>query len=123
MKQRRNYDLPAGGQVDIGFKRICRLNELKNGIGKRFIIDETEVALFNINNEIFALSNVCPHQHTALIYDGFIEDEFVVCPAHGWKFNLKTGKQPTGQNGLDSFPVKIVDEEVYVKVFKKELKW
>jgi hypothetical protein len=38
-------------------------------------------------------------------------------------FNLKTGKQPTGARGLDSYPVKIIDGEVFVLVKAKELKW
>ena len=106
-----------------GYTKLCRFDDLKEGEGRRFTVEETEVAVFKINNVIYALSNICPHQHTALIYDGFIEDGFVVCPAHGWKFNLKTGKQPKGENGLHSFPVLIIDNEVYVKVFNKELKW
>jgi len=109
--------------IEERFTKLCKLDELKEGSGKRFIVEETEVAVFKINNEIYALSNICPHQHTTLIYDGFIEEEFVVCPMHGWKFNLKTGKQPGGERGLDSFPVIIHDDEVYVKVFKRELKW
>lgn len=109
--------------VDEGYTRLCGLDELKEGNGRRFIVNETEVAVFKIGNKIFALSNVCPHQHNALIHDGFLEDEFVVCPAHGWKFNLKTGKQPKGENGLDSFPVVVQGNEVYVKVLKRELKW
>ena len=109
--------------VDESYTKLCKFDELNEGNGRRFIVNETEVAVFKIENKIYALSNVCPHQHTTLIYDGFLEDEFVVCPAHGWKFNLKTGKQPGGERGLDSFPVMIVEDEVYVKVFKKELKW
>jgi nitrite reductase/ring-hydroxylating ferredoxin subunit len=109
--------------IDEGFRKLCRFDELKEGEGRRFIVNETEVAVFKIRNKIYALSNVCPHQHTALIYDGFLEDEFVVCPAHGWKFNLNTGKQPKGERGLDSFPVMIIEDEVYVKVYKKELNW
>jgi nitrite reductase/ring-hydroxylating ferredoxin subunit len=38
-------------------------------------------------------------------------------------FNLKTGKQPTGAKGLDSYPVKIIDGEVFARVNAKELKW
>ena len=106
-----------------GFTKICMITELKENQGKRFIVDDVEVAVFKIGEEVFALSNICPHQHTALIYDGFVENEFVVCPAHGWMFNLKTGKQPTGSKGLDSYPVKIIDDEVYVLVTKKELNW
>jgi nitrite reductase/ring-hydroxylating ferredoxin subunit len=109
--------------IKEGYTKLCGFHELKEGYGKRFIVDEKEIAVFKIKNEVFALSNICPHQHTALIYEGFIENEYVVCPVHGWMFNLKTGKQPKRQRGLDSFPVLIIDDEVYVKVFKKEYKW
>lgn len=109
--------------IENEFKKICKITELKKDAGKRFIVDDIEIAVFSTNNEIYALSNICPHQHTALIYDGFLEDGCVVCPAHGWKFNLKTGKQPDGRNGLDSYPVKIIGGEVFVKVHKKEFKW
>ncbi|MDO8549721.1 MAG: nitrite reductase (NAD(P)H) small subunit [Ignavibacteria bacterium] len=123
MKIWKNYDLPAGRQVEEGYTKLCRFDELKEREGRRFIVDETEVAVFKINNVIYALSNICPHQHTSLIYDGFIEDDCVVCPVHGWKFNLKTGRQPKGQKGLDSFPIIIFEDNMYVKVYKKELNW
>jgi 3-phenylpropionate/trans-cinnamate dioxygenase ferredoxin component len=105
------------------FTKICMISALKENEGKRFIINDTDVAVFKVDGEIYALSNICPHQHTALIYDGFIEDGCVVCPAHGWMFDLQTGLMPTKQKGLDSFPTKIVEDVIYVKVNKKELKW
>ena len=105
------------------YKKICQVSDLEESRGKRFLIDDVEIAVFKINDEVYAVNNICPHQHTALIYDGFIEDGCVVCPAHGWMFNLKTGKQPTGASGLDTYPTKIIDEEVFVLVNKKELKW
>jgi NAD(P)H-dependent nitrite reductase small subunit len=104
-------------------KKICRVDQLKNNQGQRFIIDQTEIAVFKIGNEIFAINNICPHQHTALLYDGFIEDGYVVCPAHGWKFNLKTGKQPTGRNGVKTFPVVINDNEVFVEINQNDFNW
>ncbi len=106
-----------------GFKKICNVAELKNNSGKRFIVDDVDVAVFKIDNRIYALSNVCPHQHSPLIYDGFLEDGCVVCPAHGWMFNLETGKTRTGQRGLSSFEVKVENEIVFAKVFKKVLNW
>ncbi len=105
------------------YNKICKLSELTENQGKRFIINDVEIAVFKIKTEVFVVSNICPHQHTALIYDGFIEDGCVVCPAHGWMFNLRTGKQPSGASGLKSFPVKIINNEVYSLVQKKELKW
>jgi nitrite reductase/ring-hydroxylating ferredoxin subunit len=109
--------------IEIEYTRVCKVSELKESKGKRFLINDVDVAVFKVNGEIFVLNNTCPHQHTTVIYDGFIEEGCVVCPAHGWMFNLKTGKQPTGAKGLDSYPVKIINEEVFVIVKAKELKW
>lgn len=109
--------------MEEGFTKICKVSELKENQGKRFLINEVDIALFKINEEVFAVSNTCPHQHTSVIFDGFVEDDCVVCPAHGWMFNLKTGKQPTGARGLDSYPVRIIDDEVFALVKAKGLKW
>jgi nitrite reductase/ring-hydroxylating ferredoxin subunit len=110
-------DLPEG------FQRICSINELQETVGRRFIINNTEIAVFLLNRKIFVLSNICPHQHSPLIYDGFIEDEFVVCPAHGWKFNLKSGNTPIGSRGLDTYETKVIDGSVYAKVIEKKFSW
>lgn len=109
--------------IEEGYLKICKIADLNEKQGKRFLVNDVDIAVFKVDDEIFVLNNVCPHQHPALIYDGFIEDGCVVCPAHGWMFNLKTGRQPTGARGLDSFPVKIIDDEVYALVKPKELKW
>jgi NAD(P)H-dependent nitrite reductase small subunit len=105
------------------FIRICSFNELKENEGRRFLIEEVDVAVFRLGNQVYALGNVCPHQKSAIIYDGLLEDGKVICPAHGWEFRLKDGNQPTGSKGLDSFEVKIKEGDVYVKVFEKELDW
>lgn len=105
------------------FIYICSIEDLQENIGRRFLVNDIEIAVFKINNEVFALSNICPHQQTHLIYDGFVEEEYVVCPAHGWKFNLRSGKKDFGSNGLQVYPVKIVDDKVYVKVHSKKINW
>lgn len=109
--------------MEDGYTKVCKLSDLKKNQGKRFLINDVEIAVFKVENEIYAIDNICPHQHTANIYDGFLEDGCVVCPAHGWMFNLKTGKQPTGARGLDTYPIKIIDDEVFALVKPKELKW
>jgi len=109
--------------MENGYIKLCMLSDLKEKQGKRFIVDEVEVALFLIDGEVFAVSNICPHQHTALIYDGFIEGGCVVCPAHGWMFDLRTGKRQTGSRGIEAYPVKIKNEEVFILVKKKDLNW
>ena len=106
-----------------GFERICSLDDLKENSGRRYTVNNVDIAVFLINKKIYVLSNICPHQHSTLIYDGFIEDEYVVCPAHGWMFNLKTGSTPTGSKGLDTYETKIIDEQLYVKLEEKKYSW
>ncbi len=106
-----------------GFYKICKYSELKEKIGRRFFVNDVDVALFKVDGEVYALANMCIHQKAAIIYDGFIEDHKVVCPAHGWQFDLKTGKVPGAVKGLDPYEVKIVGDDVYVKVYSKKLRW
>jgi len=106
-----------------GYSKVCSYNELKEKVGKRFFVDDVEIALFKIDGNIFALSNICPHQKTHLMHEGFIEEGKVVCPVHGWKFDLSTGNLALGRKGLDSYDVKVVNNDVFVKVTKKEPKW
>ena len=106
-----------------GYNYICDKSDLDERIGKRFLVNDVEIAVFKVKDKFFALNNICPHQQSHIIYDGAIEDEFVVCPAHGWKFNLRTGKKYSGSNGLQVYSFKVVDDKVFVKVLPKELKW
>ncbi len=104
-------------------KEICNINDLVEGKGRRFIIDDTEIAIYLVKGKIYALSNICPHQHSAIIHDGFIEDEFVVCPAHGWKFRLEDGKKENGCKGLISYPVTTHNDKVFIEIIKIKYEW
>jgi len=108
---------------DEGYQKVCSLDDLLHDKGKRFLIDDVDIALFKIDNKVYALTNICPHQHTPKIFEGFLEDHCVICPSHGWKFNLKTGKKPSGSNGLETYKVELVGNDVYVKVNQKKLNW
>jgi len=105
------------------FFKVCRLDELSEKRGKKFLVNDVEIALFKIDENVYALNNICTHLHASIIFDGFIEDDCVVCPAHGWEYRLKDGKRADGRKGLDSYQVKIVESDVYVKVFKKIFNW
>ena len=106
-----------------GYFFICVENELKGSEGQRFYVNDTDVAMFKVEGNIYALSNICPHQQASKIYEGFIEDNCVVCPLHGWTFSLETGNLHNGRRGLDTFPVKIEDGKIYAKVFSKKQTW
>ncbi len=37
-----------------GFTFLCSLNDLQEGIGKKFLVNDVEIAVFKINSEVFA---------------------------------------------------------------------
>jgi len=110
-------------QIPDEFTKLCNVDVLTDRQGKRFTVNDIEVAVFIVDGKIYALQNHCPHQHAPIIYDGFVEDCKVVCPAHGWEFNLEDGKLGSGRKGLDSYEVIVENGVVYVKVIDKKFNW
>ena len=67
----------------------------------------TEIALFNVDGELFAAANACPHHGGPLCHGRITgarmadrpyehrwerESRVLVCPWHGWEFDLETGQ-------------------------------
>jgi nitrite reductase/ring-hydroxylating ferredoxin subunit len=49
-----------------------------------------DVALLRRGDEICAIGNECPHQGGSLA-DGVVEGDIVICPLHGWEFDVRSG--------------------------------
>ncbi|MFQ6608503.1 MAG: Rieske (2Fe-2S) protein [Fidelibacterota bacterium] len=58
--------------------------------GSVLFVGDCAVALFNINGELHALDNTCPHRGGSL-GEGVVTAGVVTCPWHGWEFNCRTG--------------------------------
>ena len=58
------------------------------------VVNGTDVALCRGDqDDYYALSNRCPHR-LGQIGDGAVENGRVICPLHGWDFDLRTGISP-----------------------------
>jgi ferredoxin-nitrite reductase len=66
------------------------LADLPEGRGRLVELDGLELAVFRRAGRLLAVQNACPHEGAALA-DGELEGDFVVCPGHGYRFNLRTG--------------------------------
>jgi nitrite reductase/ring-hydroxylating ferredoxin subunit len=53
-------------------------------------VNDQDVILYRRDDDICAIGNECPHQSGSLC-DGFVEGDIVVCPLHGWEFDLRSG--------------------------------
>jgi nitrite reductase/ring-hydroxylating ferredoxin subunit len=99
------------------FKKICKISVLEDFRGQKFLLNsKTEIAVFKIKDKIYVVDNICPHNHTPKMYNGFIKNNFVICPIHFYEFNLSTGKPKKYLGGnLRIFETKIEDDYLYVK--------
>jgi naphthalene 1,2-dioxygenase ferredoxin component len=50
-----------------------------------------EIALYEVEGEVFATDNICTHGH-ARMSDGFLEGREIECPLHQGKFDVCTGQ-------------------------------
>ncbi|MBM0065696.1 nitrite reductase small subunit NirD [Alkalicoccobacillus gibsonii] len=96
---------------------VAQLHELSVGIGKKVTIDCLELALFRQeNDEVLAVENRCPHKG-GVLSDGIVSGEYVFCPMHDWKIDLRKGEAVAPDIGcVKTYNVSIVDEAVYIVV-------
>lgn len=71
--------------------RVGALEELKPGRGHRVEFGGRCLALFRVDDQVYAIGAVCPHRGGPL-EEGELEGETVVCPWHAYDFNLRTGE-------------------------------
>jgi 3-phenylpropionate/trans-cinnamate dioxygenase ferredoxin subunit len=74
------------------FIKVAKTSDLAPGEKMLVEYDEEDVGLFNINGEFYAISDVCTHDDGPLV-EGRLDDEWIICPRHGARFNVKTGQQ------------------------------
>ncbi|MDG4850174.1 Rieske (2Fe-2S) protein [Peribacillus frigoritolerans] len=86
---------------------VCSSEDLKPGQRQLVKVDGSEIAIFNLNGQLHAVRNKCPHQGVSMVYgsiDGTMlpsdphtyqygkHNEILRCPLHGWGFDIKTGE-------------------------------
>ena len=70
--------------------RVTRTENIPLREGRSVKLGGVEIAIFNLGERFMAIENRCPHQGGPLC-DGIVSGATVVCPLHGWGFDLVTG--------------------------------
>ncbi|WP_446811866.1 non-heme iron oxygenase ferredoxin subunit [Methylomonas sp. 2BW1-5-20] len=88
---------------------------LANGEHVLVDIDGTDVAIFKIDDQLYAIEDVCTHDG-AEIASGELDGDEIVCPRHGARFCVKTGavRCAPAYEDVATFPVRIVDGRIQV---------
>jgi len=98
---------------------------------------DVQIGVFRVKGKLVAYANSCIHQggpgcqgeilgkveevlgtDKTVISERFSEDEIhLVCPWHGWEYNLETGECAADRRlRLRPYPVVLRGDEVYVQV-------
>lgn len=106
--------------------------ETFEGNGSRVIaeVEGQEIAVFQHEGEYYALANFCIHQGGPLcegalsgsistdedgwdwVYDD--EERYIVCPWHGWMFDIETGRSPKDERyAVPTYDAVVDDGTVY----------
>lgn len=120
---------PAPVEYPVG-----RASDFPSGAHKIVRVGTQEVGVFNVNGDLHALINVCPHQYgpvcagpvggemscnatTGWKFHWSRDGEILTCPWHGLEFDLATGRcLAPKEMRLRKCQVKVVDGEVRVSL-------
>jgi nitrite reductase/ring-hydroxylating ferredoxin subunit len=77
-----------------------KLDEVKQKGVLRFEYPPFDVLVAWVDGQVFAIEDACNHAGASLA-EGWLEDKCVVCPMHGYVFDLASGKllRPKGLCG------------------------
>jgi 3-phenylpropionate/trans-cinnamate dioxygenase ferredoxin subunit len=86
---------------------VARAGDIPSGARKLVHVAGREIVVFNIDGELLALSDKCPHRGGSLSkgkLTGLVESsapgsyrysrpgEIIRCPWHNWEFDVRTGR-------------------------------
>lgn len=97
----------------IWHKVLADQNELVENRVMTVTAGHKDLCLSHWKGILTALDNKCPHQGGPL-GEGSIENGMIRCPWHGWDFCPHGGSSSDFDDGLETFPIKVEDNAVFV---------
>ena len=99
------------------YHAVASMSDLEDRVPYPVDVGAEEIALVLMDENVYAISNVCTHEY-ACLSDGYIEEDRIVCPLHLAEFSVTTGEviEEPAEEDLQTYSVKVVADQVYVKV-------
>jgi len=107
---------PRGVTPPEGFEVVLHVDGLKPGEVSEVIAGGTAICVANVDGTYHAVSNTCPHADGPL-GEGALQGTKVLCPYHGWAFDVTTGACETNaSSSIEVFEVQVKDDAVCVRL-------
>ena len=115
--------------------RVCAEEDLPAGERTIVDVDGVEVGVLNVEGELFAVRNSCPHRDGPVckgrvtdalvgtwpgvgerLEESMTGEPAIACPWHGWEFDLETGVHLGDDTyAVQTYDVSVDDGVVYVE--------
>lgn len=97
------------------FVRAARASDVPPGSVVRVEVDGHRVALANVDGQFFAVDDTCTHEEASLAEGGIVGD-IVVCPKHGSRFNVRSGRVLSlpAVRSVAVYPVRVEGDDVLI---------
>jgi len=102
----------SGSHVEVP---VARLEDLPSGTARHVKVGKSDIALVRVGDDVYALSNLCRHAFAPLA-EGYVDGYQLVCPWHGWRYDVRDGTTDHPNADVRTFPVTIRGDEVFVSV-------
>ena len=100
----------------MAFQRVAKASDVPDGCGLRVRVGDRELGIFRVGDAYFAIDNFCPHAGYPLS-EGLLEGHTIVCTAHGWEFDVRTGLGGPGTQTapLACYRVRLEGDDLWVE--------
>lgn len=93
---------------------VLKTNELEEGKGTTVFVNDRDIALYKYEGDFYALDNNCVHRQGKL-GDGHMDGPNVICPLHGWDYDVKTGVSRYNANEkVAVYPIQVDGNSVMI---------
>jgi nitrite reductase/ring-hydroxylating ferredoxin subunit len=102
---------PRVDQPETGdsWVHVAEMKDLARRKRKQVSVAGCPIALFLVDDEVFAIDDICIHQERSRSKGTLLNGQ-VICPGHQWKFDPRTG-EPEDQDGCQAtYAVQVTEE-------------
>ncbi len=98
-----------------------RLEDLEPGTLQPWRLEDVPLILARLGGEVYAYRDGCPPGSALTLQLGRVEGMMLVCPWHGCRYDLRTGRREDAEGKLSVLPVAVRDGEVKVALGTEEV--
>lgn len=96
--------------------KVATVSELAPGQCTTVHAGGKSIALYNVNDTVYATDDTCLHKGGPL-GEGSLEGTTITCPWHFWQYDVTTGKNILNPSvGVDTYDVKVEGDDILVEL-------